>query len=217
MPQIKKKRISYINAESPSASELLARKFLHCLHKIPFYWEDLIFLCIGSDRITGDSLGPLIGRELTRHKNNRYYVYGTPENPVHAMNLNDYLTEISSSHPFALTVAIDASLGYPHHQHHITVGRGAICPGAGAGKQLPMVGDIFITGIVATFENASHIRLQSLEFAPILHLADTISQGILMAAETKKGCRTRGTGVQRATRYSNNPGDYSIPYGTAKL
>ena len=49
--------------------------------------------------------------------------------------------------------------------------------------------------------------------ADVLATSYTISQGILMAAETKKGCRTRGTGVQRATRYSNNPRDYSISGG----
>ena len=72
---------------------------------------------------------------------------------------------------------------------HITVGCGSIQPGAGAGKQLPVVGDLFITGIVSSFENFSHLQLQTLEFAPVLRLADTISRGILMAADSMRKSR----------------------------
>ena len=119
---------------------------------------------------------------------------------MHALNLSDCLTEISSSHPSALIVAVDASLGCPRHQHHITVGCGAIRPGAGAGKNLPLVGDIFITGIVTSFENASHTRLQSMEFAPILQLADTISRGILLAAGMRKREKLSGLPAYERSR-----------------
>ena len=49
------------------------------------------FLCIGSDRITGDSLGPLIGHRLTAYRGLGFYVYGTLDDPVHALNLSDRL------------------------------------------------------------------------------------------------------------------------------
>ena len=183
---VRKQKVSYINAEDPTASTLLARKLQDCMRRVSFHWDELVFLCIGSDRITGDSLGPLIGRELARQRNRDFFVYGTLDHPVHAMNLDEYLLDISLCHPAALTVAIDASLGCSRHQHHITVGRGAIRPCAGAGKELPQVGDIFITGIVSSFENASHAELQSIDFTRILCLADTISRGILLAADMKR-------------------------------
>ena len=189
MLKMRKRKISYINASHPAASEILACRFLRCLHRVSAGQKDLIFLCIGSDRITGDSLGPLIGRELARHNAGAFHVYGTLDNPVHAMNLKDCLTEIAFDYPSALIVAVDASLGCTRHQHHITVGCGSIQPGAGAGKQLPVVGDLFITGIVSSFENFSHLQLQTLEFAPVLRLADTISRGILMAADSMRKSR----------------------------
>ena len=53
--------VYYINERSRSASEELASLFSYCIQKDGRMFRELVFLCIGSDRITGDSLGPLIG------------------------------------------------------------------------------------------------------------------------------------------------------------
>ena len=54
-------------------------------------WRGLLFLCIGTDRSTGDSLGPLIGYKLKERRMRNAKVLGTLEKPVHAMNLEEYL------------------------------------------------------------------------------------------------------------------------------
>lgn len=51
----------------------------------------VVFLCIGTDRSTGDSLGPLIGYKLRQMRLPKTTVFGTLERPVHAMNLERYL------------------------------------------------------------------------------------------------------------------------------
>ena len=127
-------RTLYIDAQSPAASELLARRLQRCIRSAGRNWRELVFLCIGSDSITGDSLGPLVGGELFRQRQPGFFVYGTPEQPVHAMNLSEQLADLSLWHPRALVVAVDASLGNPRHQQHISVGKGSIRPGAGSRK-----------------------------------------------------------------------------------
>ena len=117
-------RTLYIDAQSPAASELLARRLQRCIRSAGRNWRELVFLCIGSDSITGDSLGPLVGGELFRQRQPGFFVYGTPEQPVHAMNLSEQLADLSLWHPRALVVAVDASLGNPRHQQHISVGKG---------------------------------------------------------------------------------------------
>lgn len=190
-------RTFYINGGSPAASEILARRLNSCIQSTRKTWSDLVFLCIGSDRITGDSLGPLVGGELFRRRPSGFYVYGTPEHPVHALNLVEHLADLSLWHPSSLVIAVDASLGCPRHQQHISVGRGSIRPGAGAGKTLPDVGDIFITGIVSSFEKNSHRELQAVDFSGILRLAAVISQGILAASakvlRERKSCSPTGS------------------------
>ena len=58
--------VYYINERSRSASEELASLFSYCIQKDGRMFRELVFLCIGSDRITGDSLGPLIGTSFRR-------------------------------------------------------------------------------------------------------------------------------------------------------
>lgn len=45
---------------------------------------EILFLCIGTDRSTGDSLGPLIGYKLREKGMKNARVLGTLEEPVHA-------------------------------------------------------------------------------------------------------------------------------------
>ena len=47
----------------------------------------IVFVCIGTDRSTGDSLGPLIGTLLVEKNIHPFHVYGSLENPIHALNL----------------------------------------------------------------------------------------------------------------------------------
>lgn len=81
--------VYYINERSRSASEELASLFSYCIQKDGRMFRELVFLCIGSDRITGDSLGPLIGYQLSPYCSRIFHVYGTLDDPVHALNLPD--------------------------------------------------------------------------------------------------------------------------------
>lgn len=54
--------------------------------------QEMVFLCIGSDRSTGDSFGPLVGTML-KEKQVPYHVFGTLSEPVHALNLKNTLNE----------------------------------------------------------------------------------------------------------------------------
>lgn len=193
----KKSEITYIHTRDPRASDILAGCLDRCIRRAGRPWEDLVCLCIGSSRIAGDSLGPLVGGFLLSQQGEHFHVYGTPEDPVHAMNLRDALAEMALCHPGALVLAVDASLGQEDHQHHITVGQGSIRPGAGTGKQLPPVGDIFITGIVSSFDKCSHRELQSVDFPRILRMADIISRGILQWGSQDPGQGRFLTGFPR--------------------
>ena len=44
------------NGSSGEIAYLLKKCILHC----PKKWTEIVFLCIGSDRVTGDCLGPYI-------------------------------------------------------------------------------------------------------------------------------------------------------------
>lgn len=143
--------------------------------------EKVLFLCIGSDRSTGDSLGPLVGHTLEKGKS---IVLGTLASPVHAMNLEKTMQYIKSSLNDCIVVAIDASIGHPSHVGYITLGKGSIKPGLGVSKNLCEVGDIFITGIVGSGSGDDLYMLQSTRLKIVVELAESICAGIDYAACT---------------------------------
>ena len=138
----------YVNTQKPDSSREIARLLGKCIKRHKRDWTIIVFLCIGSDRVTGDCLGPYVGYRLSQHQLPGIFVYGTLSQPVHAVNLSDITDFISKNHPFALVIAIDASLGDERHLGYVTIGNGSLYPGAAVQKDLPPVGDIYITGIV---------------------------------------------------------------------
>ena len=140
--------------------------------------KKLVFLCIGTDRSTGDSLGPLIGYKLKQERRRGTLVFGTLDRPVHAMNLEHYVQVLKNGYPDALVVAVDASVGDENHIGYVTLGRGSLKPGLGVCKELHAVGDLFITGIVAGCSHYDPMMLQSIRLALGMQLADCISAGI---------------------------------------
>lgn len=164
-------------------------KYSHCLKEFSDYFyqyfskkirhrNGVVILCIGTDRATGDSLGPLIGYKLKNITYPNVFVYGTLENPVHAKNLKDAMNKINQKHINPLIIAIDACLGKIEHIGYITLGEGSIKPGAGVQKDLPPVGDLFITGIVNFSGFMDMLILQNTRLSIVMKMADIISSGI---------------------------------------
>lgn len=141
----------------------------------------IVVMCIGTDRSTGDSLGPLVGDMLSKWKLPGVQVLGTLDEPVHAKNLEEVLIKTAHQFPRAYIVAIDASLGILEHVGSISVGRGPIRPGAGLKKELPPVGDMHITGIVNTGGFMDFLVLQSTRLSLVMRMADVIARGVHMA------------------------------------
>lgn len=142
--------------------------------------KEIVILCIGTDRCTGDSLGPLIGYKL-QSKINKYkeiYIHGTLEEPVHAKNLNDTIEYINKHYESPFIIAIDACLGASDRIGCIKVSNGALKPGAGVNKKLPSVGDINILGIVNVSGFMEFMVLQNTRLQLIMKMSEFISRGI---------------------------------------
>lgn len=142
----------------------------------------IVFVCIGTDRSTGDSLGPLVGTLLEEKRQSSFFVYGTLENPVHAVNLKDKLEEIKSQHFNPFIIGIDACLGRLKSVGVIQIAEGPVKPGAGVNKDLPEVGHMHITGIVNVSGFMEFFVLQNTRLHLVLNMAKTIADGIYKAS-----------------------------------
>ena len=170
----------YIDSNKTGSSGEIAYLLKKCILHCPKKWTEIVFLCIGSDRITGDCLGPYIGHLLHPHESPQIFVYGTLSDPVHALNLEKCSRLIGQLHPHALVIAIDASLGQKKHLGYVTIANGALYPGAAVHKKLPPVGHIHITGIVNIAGTLEQLTLQTTRLSTVISIAEQIAGGILM-------------------------------------
>lgn len=138
----------------------------------------IIFLCIGTDRATGDSLGPLIGYKLKNVKHKNFYIYGSLESPIHSINLKSILDKINDTFVNPFIIGIDASLGNVQNIGKIFIEDLPLRPGLAVNKSLPTVGEMNIKGVVNISGNLEFMLLQNTRLFVVMSLADSISKGI---------------------------------------
>lgn len=171
---------NYIDTKSPFAimkfSNLIVKHLEHNLKDN----QELIILCIGTDRSTGDSLGPLVGHKLIHHIPcyKGIHLMGTLNEPVHAKNLNEKIQEINAYYEGALVIAIDASLGNMDKVGYVNIKNGPLKPGLGVNKDLPTIGHISITGVVNIKGMMEYMVLQNTRLSLVMNMADVISKSL---------------------------------------
>ncbi|WP_027408134.1 spore protease YyaC [Anoxybacillus tepidamans] len=171
-----KERVFY---DEQGAATLIAGRLISLLPSS--LTQPVAIVCIGTDRSTGDALGPLVGTMLKEKNLSYFQVYGTLEEPIHAVNLEEKVAEIRSLHKNSSMVAIDACLGRLKSVGAITIAEGPVRPGAGVNKQLPPVGDFHITGVVNVSGFMEFFVLQNTRLHLVMSMAKTIANGIYEA------------------------------------
>lgn len=140
-----------------------------------------LVLCIGTDRSTGDCLGPLTGSLLSEAPNLGILVRGTLNEPVHATNLREAIADIEALDGNPLVIAVDACLGRSENVGYINVSKGPLKPGTGVNKVLPEVGDMHITGIVNVGGYMEYLVLQNTRLSLVMKMATSIARAIQYA------------------------------------
>ncbi len=147
---------------------------------LPRHIDHIIILCIGTDRSTGDALGPLTGTFFSQHTPKFLKVYGTLHDPVHALNLEEKIKLINHKYNNPFIIAIDASLGKTNSIGHLISNEGSLLPGAALKKNLPAVGDAYITGVVNASGSMHYNVLQSTKLSIVYDMAAILSNTLLM-------------------------------------
>lgn len=176
---LKENRYHY---EDIGVSSKISRQIVSLLP--PKNSQPVVIVCIGTDRSTGDSLGPLVGTLLKEKKMDEFHIYGTLDDPVHAVNLEENLAHIYNTYNNPFIISIDACLGRLKNIGTIQVNAGPLKPGAGVNKELPTVGDMNIIGIVNVSGFMELLVLQNTRLSVVLKMAKTIAYGIYFAKLT---------------------------------
>lgn len=170
-----------IDACSPNAAYDLSLEVVKMISELGATYKKMVVLCIGTDRSTGDCLGPLVGYKLTSMYNFKGVdIFGTLDSPVHAKNLSSCIDKIYSSFSNPFIIAVDASLGKSENIGKIKLFKGPLYPGSGVNKTLTSIGDISITGIVNISGYMEYMVLQNTRLSIVMNMADTIAHGLYL-------------------------------------
>lgn len=167
-----------IDSSSKNSISILRDSLSRALLPVVKSGRSVVFLCIGTDRSTGDCLGPLVGEKLKFLARTNICLFGNLEKPVHAKNLNAVIEEINVSFDDPFIVAVDACLGSIQNVGKVVIEEKPVSPGSALNKNLPQIGNISITGIVNISGNMEFMILQNTRLYTVMLLAEVISSGI---------------------------------------
>ena len=155
----------------------LLRKYIKDFEK------EVLFVCVGTDKNTGDALGPMVGTLLK--KEGFTNVMGTLLNPVHAKNIHEAVKIVNKEHKDKVVIAIDASITKDiNHVGLIDIKKEPLLPGTGVGKNLPKIGDIRIVGIINSYkEGDEFFALENTRLGKVYNLAVQIVDIISLAID----------------------------------
>ena len=138
-----------------------------------------VIVCVGSDLVIGDSLGPITGSML-RYKTQglNVFIYGTLASPVTAKEIKYIRALLKDAHPNSQIVTVDAAVGEEGDIGLIKLSDSPLKPGAGAQKKLGAIGDISALGIVAEKSVANYGLLNTTRLNLVYTMSEILSDGI---------------------------------------
>ena len=171
-----------VRPEDPRAASLLAMHLQRELVAVRRLGGPATVVCVGTDRSTGDALGPLVGTLLTQSRGDLpFAVLGNLQAPVHAGNLHDLMPRLQVAATQGPVVAIDACLGSFESVGSVQVQRGPLKPGAGVRKELPPIGDVAVMATVNVGGFMEYVVLQNTRLGLVYDMAALIADALRLA------------------------------------
>ncbi|PGK52488.1 spore protease YyaC [Priestia megaterium] len=165
----------FISSEDPHARSIISKTLSNFLYT---HCPKIVVVCVGTDLVTGDSFGPLVGTFLEQMGLNNVSIYGTLKHPVHALNLLKTIQIIEREHPFSFVIAVDASLGKKDNIGYINLVNQPLHPGAALQKKLPYIGNCAIKGIINEVGQSEFYTLQNTRLHLVWDLAQLTANSI---------------------------------------
>lgn len=170
-------------------NEEIKKSFIHDFKKYLYNVNnknEIIFLCVGTDKVIGDCIGPIIGTQienkLKKLNISNINVYGTLKNNLNYKNINEVLINISHSYKKPLIIVIDSALSNKENIGKIFVSNNKTIIGNGLNKNNIVIGDISIkVAITKNYKLPSYNfkALQNISLNTVMILSNIVSEGII--------------------------------------
>lgn len=155
-------------------------EYVDCLNKYVEKDREIIFFCIGTDRVIGDCVGPITG-SLLKSKYGNKNIYGDLEENLTYENIEDKLNEVNLKHNNPYIIAIDAALSSNEDIGKFYVDDKGINYRKSLNSKNLKIGDIGIKVVVGKDYNDSELNfkvLQNISLGKIVKISKKTFDGI---------------------------------------
>lgn len=175
----------YNEKEEKQIKESFIQEFSNYLYEERKKYFEIVFLCIGTDRIIGDCLGPLVGtmleEKLEKYNIFNLTIYGTLKRNICYTNIQEISELIQEKHKKACIIVIDAALSNKDNIGKVFIKKEKIILGKSLNKAKIEIGDISIKAVVGKDYKLSKYNfssLQNISLSVVMSLARLITEGI---------------------------------------
>lgn len=143
-------------------------------------YDNIVVLCIGTNKSGGSSMAPFVGTFLDKKINSP--VFGTLEKTISACNLKETLKIINEKYKNPYIIAVTGQLCNDEKNiGNISIIDGSVTLGKGVINSPEVIGDISITGTINSFGEDAFKSIQSANMYIVFELAKAIANGIIDA------------------------------------
>ena len=180
--------LDYYSEENNNEKHKFMKEFRNLLseEKKQRNYVDLVFVCIGTDRMTGDCFGPIVGSRLKEmlecYNIFNINIYGNLEENICYTNVEKTIKLIENSHPNACIIVVDAALSKKENVGKIFVKKEKTVLGRGLNKNKIELGDLSIKAVVGKNNKLPYYNYNILQNVPlntVIKLANVVADGIV--------------------------------------
>lgn len=111
-------------------------------------YSNIVILCIGTNTIIGDSVGPIVGSNLEHMENDNLKIYGNMKKTLNFSNAKNIINDIYRNYEKPYIITIDAALSSRKRVGEIILNKGYIKIGKALEKSICFYSNINIKCIV---------------------------------------------------------------------
>ena len=152
------------------------------LTNIESNYSNIIILCIGTENIIGDSVGPIIGSNIKKLENEIIKIYGCIGENLDFSNTKKIVEQIYKTYINPFIITIDAALSKQKREGEIYISNGYIKIGNALEKSICFYSNVNIKCIVGKYNNINkkdNINvLNNVSKEEIYNIVEIVSKGV---------------------------------------
>ena len=157
------------------------KKFEKNLFDLNNNYSNIAVLCIGTNSIIGDSVGPIVGTFLKPLENDNLKIYGDMQNTLNFENARSIINDIYRNYEKPYIITVDAALSSSKVVGDIVLSKGYIKIGKALEKSICFYSNINIKCVVGKHMRVKRDNILELSHASekeIYNMSKIVSAGI---------------------------------------